>query len=118
MEIPLISILYLCFVADHVHLLMESVFPDACGLFQLDNSPYQEQCLIHVGLRKASNMFVFDLVFKLPSLSSKQQPIGFARQTKAVNYNLNNRMTNVNVEKLLKYYSNPVIFLCLNLIDQ
>ncbi|KAK3520422.1 hypothetical protein QTP70_024176, partial [Hemibagrus guttatus] len=29
----------LSIVADHVHPVMETVFPDACGLFQQDNAP-------------------------------------------------------------------------------
>lgn len=39
MDVTLTHTTYLSIVANHVHLFMEKIFPDSCGLVQQDNAP-------------------------------------------------------------------------------
>ena len=63
---------YLSIVADHVHPLMETVFPDGCGLFQQDNKPCHKAKMVQEWFEEHSNKFE---VLSCPPNSPDLNPI-------------------------------------------
>ncbi|KAK3525669.1 hypothetical protein QTP70_004315 [Hemibagrus guttatus] len=56
-EVTLTRITYLSIVAVHVHTLMETVFPDGCGLFQQDNAQCHKAKMVQEWFDKQNNQF-------------------------------------------------------------
>ncbi|KAK3531484.1 hypothetical protein QTP70_023275, partial [Hemibagrus guttatus] len=56
-DVTLTCTTYLSTVADHVHPFMETVFPDACGLFQQDNAPCHKAKMVQEWFDEHNNKF-------------------------------------------------------------
>ncbi|KAK3539724.1 hypothetical protein QTP70_012747 [Hemibagrus guttatus] len=56
-DVTLTRTTYLSIVTDHVHLFMEAVFPDGCGLFQQDNAPCHKAKMLQEWFDEHNNQF-------------------------------------------------------------
>ncbi|KAK3523387.1 hypothetical protein QTP86_029885, partial [Hemibagrus guttatus] len=57
LDVTLTRTTYLSIVADHVPPLMETLFPDVCGLFQQDNVPCYKAKMVQKWFDEHNNQF-------------------------------------------------------------
>ncbi|KAK3564923.1 hypothetical protein QTP86_031044 [Hemibagrus guttatus] len=77
-DVTLTRTTYLSIVTDHVHPLMETVFPDGCGLFQQDNAPCHKVKMVQEWFDEHNEFEVLTWP-RIPQISSQQSICGMWR---------------------------------------